>query len=140
MSGGRLTIEALPPGAVVPAFEVADAVNRGVLDMAHTRTYYFIGKHKATLMKTPDDVLVEYLEAWDKYAAAEAAKDSFFKKVLESQKAYAAVVSCEYLCPPRTGRSNHARGDHRGSVTPAASARRGDHGRIPRERTRGLAR
>jgi TRAP-type mannitol/chloroaromatic compound transport system substrate-binding protein len=52
MSGGRLKIEALPPGAVVPAFEVADAVNRGVLDMAHTCTYYFIGKHKAAALFT----------------------------------------------------------------------------------------
>jgi TRAP-type mannitol/chloroaromatic compound transport system substrate-binding protein len=52
MSGGRLTIEALPPGAVVGAFEVADAVNRGVLDMAHTCTYYFIGKHKAAALFT----------------------------------------------------------------------------------------
>ncbi len=52
MSGGRLKIDALPPGAVVPAFEVADAVNRGVLDMAHTCTYYFIGKHKAAALFT----------------------------------------------------------------------------------------
>ena len=52
MSGGRLKIEALPPGAVVGAFEVADAVNRGVLDAAHTCTYYFIGKHRAAALFT----------------------------------------------------------------------------------------
>jgi TRAP-type mannitol/chloroaromatic compound transport system permease small subunit len=49
-------------------------------------------KHKVTLVKTPDDVLVEYLKAWDKIAAAESAKDPFFKKVLDSQRAYAALV------------------------------------------------
>jgi len=52
MSGGRLKIETLPPGAVVGAFEVADGVNRGVLDAAFTCTYYFIGKHKAAALFT----------------------------------------------------------------------------------------
>lgn len=52
MSAGRLKIEALPPGAVVGAFEVADATNRGVLDAAYTCTYYFIGKHKAAALFT----------------------------------------------------------------------------------------
>lgn len=52
MSGGRIKMEALPPGAVVGAFEVADGVNRGVLDAAHTCTYYFIGKHKAAALFT----------------------------------------------------------------------------------------
>src|SRR5262245_8048837 len=31
-SGGRLQIELSPAGAVVPPFEIQDAVNRGVLD------------------------------------------------------------------------------------------------------------
>ena len=52
MSAGRLKIETLPPGAVVGAFEVADGVNRGVLDAAFTCTYYFIGKHKAAALFT----------------------------------------------------------------------------------------
>ena len=32
VSGGRLQMELLPAGAIVPAFEIQDAVNRGVLD------------------------------------------------------------------------------------------------------------
>ena len=52
MSAGRLKVETLPPGAVVGAFEVADGVNRGVLDAAFTCTYYFIGKHKAAALFT----------------------------------------------------------------------------------------
>ncbi|HEU4369628.1 MAG TPA: TRAP transporter substrate-binding protein [Methylomirabilota bacterium] len=52
ISGGRLKIEALPAGSIVPAFEVADAANRGVIDGAHTCTYYFIGKHKAAALFT----------------------------------------------------------------------------------------
>ena len=47
MSGGRLTIDLLPAGAVVGAFQVMDAVNDGVLDAAHTVPVYWYGKNKA---------------------------------------------------------------------------------------------
>ncbi|MEX0923416.1 MAG: twin-arginine translocation signal domain-containing protein [Rhodovibrionaceae bacterium] len=47
MSGGRLTIDLLPAGAVVGAFQVLDAVNDGVLDAAHTVPVYWYGKNKA---------------------------------------------------------------------------------------------
>jgi TRAP-type mannitol/chloroaromatic compound transport system substrate-binding protein len=52
LSGGRMKIEAFPGGAIVPPFEVADAVHRGVIDAAHTCTYYYIGKHKAAALFT----------------------------------------------------------------------------------------
>ncbi|MDX1431575.1 MAG: TRAP transporter substrate-binding protein [Gammaproteobacteria bacterium] len=47
MSGGRLKIDYLTSGAVVKAFQVQDAVHKGVLDAAHTVTAYWYGKHKA---------------------------------------------------------------------------------------------
>ena len=47
MSGGRLTIDLLPAGAVVGAFQVLDAVNDGVLDAAHSVPAYWYGKNKA---------------------------------------------------------------------------------------------
>ena|SRR5690606_15406325 len=47
MSGGRLTIDLLPAGAVVGAFQVIDAVHDGVIDAAHTVPVYWYGKHKA---------------------------------------------------------------------------------------------
>jgi TRAP-type mannitol/chloroaromatic compound transport system substrate-binding protein len=47
MSGGRLKIEMLPAGAIVPAFEVLDATSRGVIDGAHTAQIYWVGKHRA---------------------------------------------------------------------------------------------
>ena len=47
MSGGRLKIDVLPAGAVVAAFQVLDAVNDGVLDMAHSVPVYWYGKNKA---------------------------------------------------------------------------------------------
>lgn len=51
-SGRRIKIEALPAGTIVPAFEVVDATNRGVIDGAYTCTYYYIGKHKAAALFT----------------------------------------------------------------------------------------
>ena len=49
-------------------------------------------KHKVQILRTPDDILIAFLKAWDKIAAQEAAKDPFFKKVLESQRQYASIV------------------------------------------------
>jgi len=43
-------------------------------------------------VKTPNDILIAHLKAWDMIAEREASKDPFFKKVLESQRAYAALV------------------------------------------------
>ncbi len=51
-SGGRLQMELLPAGAIVPAFEIQDAVNRGVLDAGHTTPGYIIGKLRAFIPLT----------------------------------------------------------------------------------------
>ncbi|HSA69279.1 MAG TPA: TRAP transporter substrate-binding protein [Burkholderiales bacterium] len=47
MSGGRVKIETLPAGAVVPAFEVFDAASRGVLDVGASPFGYILGKSLA---------------------------------------------------------------------------------------------
>jgi TRAP-type mannitol/chloroaromatic compound transport system substrate-binding protein len=47
MTGGRVQIELLAPGTIVPAFEVLDAANRGVLDVAATWEGYWVGKNTA---------------------------------------------------------------------------------------------
>jgi TRAP-type mannitol/chloroaromatic compound transport system substrate-binding protein len=46
-------------------------------------------KHGTQILRTPPAILVEFLKTWDKMAAEESAKDPFFKKVLESQRAFA---------------------------------------------------
>jgi TRAP-type mannitol/chloroaromatic compound transport system substrate-binding protein len=51
-SGGRLKLDLSPAGAVVPPFEIQDAVNRGVLDAGHTTPGYIIGKLKAFIPLT----------------------------------------------------------------------------------------
>jgi TRAP-type mannitol/chloroaromatic compound transport system substrate-binding protein len=47
MSGGRLKIEILPAGAVVPAFQLLEAVNKGTLDGGHGVLAYHYGKNPA---------------------------------------------------------------------------------------------
>jgi TRAP-type mannitol/chloroaromatic compound transport system substrate-binding protein len=47
MAGGRLKIEVLPAGAVVPPFQLLDAVNKGTLDGGHGVLAYHYGKNTA---------------------------------------------------------------------------------------------
>jgi len=54
MSGGRLKLDVLAAGAVVPAFQLQDAVQSGILDAGHGVCAYWYGKHKAySLFGTP---------------------------------------------------------------------------------------
>jgi TRAP-type mannitol/chloroaromatic compound transport system substrate-binding protein len=47
MTAGRLKIEVLPDGAVVPAFEILDAVDKGVVEGGYAWTHYWSGKNPA---------------------------------------------------------------------------------------------
>lgn len=47
MAGGRLKIEVLPAGSVVPAFQLLEAVARGTLDGGHGVVAYHYGKNSA---------------------------------------------------------------------------------------------
>jgi TRAP-type mannitol/chloroaromatic compound transport system substrate-binding protein len=49
MSAGRLKIETLPAGAIVPAFEVFDATSKGVLDVGMAPFGYIQGRNTATI-------------------------------------------------------------------------------------------
>lgn len=54
MSNGRLTIDVLPDGAVVGAFEILDAVHKGLVEGGFAWTHYWSGKHPAaTLFGSP---------------------------------------------------------------------------------------
>ncbi len=50
MSGKELKIEVLPAGAVVPAFGLLDAVNKGTLDGGHGVVAYWYGKNSAVAL------------------------------------------------------------------------------------------
>ena len=48
MSGGSLKIELLPVGAILKIPEIADGVNKGVVDAGHLVTAYWYGKNPAS--------------------------------------------------------------------------------------------
>jgi TRAP-type mannitol/chloroaromatic compound transport system substrate-binding protein len=52
LSGGTLKIEAMPAGAIVPAFEVLDATHKKVIDGAHAWGGYWTGKDKTSILFT----------------------------------------------------------------------------------------
>jgi len=49
-------------------------------------------KHGVQVLRTPPDILRLFLKKWDEIAAEEGAKNPFFKRVHDSQRAYASVV------------------------------------------------
>lgn len=52
VSGGRLKMEAMPAGQIVPPFEVLDATHKKVVDGAHTWPGYWVGRNKAAILFT----------------------------------------------------------------------------------------
>jgi len=52
MSGGRLKIETMPGGQIVPPFEVLDATHKKVIDGAHTWAGYWVGRNKTAVLFT----------------------------------------------------------------------------------------
>ena len=50
MSAGRVKMEILPDGAVVNAFEILDAVDKGVVDGGFAWTHYWSGKNTAAAL------------------------------------------------------------------------------------------
>jgi TRAP-type mannitol/chloroaromatic compound transport system substrate-binding protein len=83
----------------------------------------FQEKHKVNVLKTPPEVNLDFLKTWDKIAAREAEKDPFFKKVLESQRAYASVVvpAKRFMFPPYDFAAGHYWPEKKAAAAPAAA-------------------
>src|SRR3954470_2386813 len=66
-------------------------------------------KHGVRILRTPPDILIEFLKTWDKIAAEESAKSPFFKKVHESQRKYAELVvpAKRFMFPPYSFVANY---------------------------------
>lgn len=84
MAGGRLKIEVLPAGAVVPAFQLLEAVGKGTLDGGHGVVAYHYGKNSALALwgsgpafgMDPNMVL-----AWHNYGGGKALLEEIYKSL-----------------------------------------------------------
>src|SRR5678816_1902208 len=84
MAGGRLKIEVLPSGAVVPAFQLLEAVSKGTLDGGHGVVAYHYGKNSALALwgsgpafgMDPNMVL-----AWHYYGGGKALLKDIYKSI-----------------------------------------------------------
>ncbi len=82
MAGGKLKIEVLPSGSVVPAFQLLEAVNKGTLDGGHGVVAYHYGKNNALALwgsgpafgMDPNMVL-----AWHNFGGGKALLDEIYK-------------------------------------------------------------
>jgi TRAP-type mannitol/chloroaromatic compound transport system substrate-binding protein len=66
MTDGALTINKMPAGSLVGAFEVFDAVSSGQADMYHSAEYYFLNQHPAFAFFTavPFGMTAQELANW----------------------------------------------------------------------------
>ncbi len=66
-------------------------------------------KHGTQILRTPPEILIAFLKAWDEIAKEESAKNPFFKKVLDSQRAYGAKVipAKRFMFPPYSFAANY---------------------------------
>lgn len=84
MASGRLKIEVLPAGAVVPAFQLLDSVSKGTLDGGHGVVAYHYGKNSAlalwgsgpTYGMDPNMVL-----AWHNYGGGKVLLEEIYKSL-----------------------------------------------------------
>lgn len=84
MTGGDLKIEVLPAGAVVPAFQLLDAVTKGVLDGGHGVVVYHYGKQTALALWGSGPAYgmdANMLLAWHKYGGGKELLDKLYKSV-----------------------------------------------------------
>ena len=52
LSGGRMRVETFSTGTIVPAYQILDAVNKGVIDMGYATGLTSYGKHRALALMT----------------------------------------------------------------------------------------
>ena len=66
-------------------------------------------KHGVQILRTPPEILLAFIKTWDEIAAAEGAKNPFFKKVHDSQRAYASMVVPDkrFYFPPYSFMANY---------------------------------
>ena len=83
-------------------------------------------KHGTQILRTQPEILIAFLKTWDEIAAEESAKNPFFKKVYESQRAYAAKVvpAKRFMFPPYSFAANYYFPETQKPAAAAAAAKK----------------
>ena len=84
MASGKLKIEVLPAGSVVPAFQLLDAVNKGTLDGGHGVVAYHYGKQSALALwgSGPSYGMdPNMLLAWHNYGGGKVLLEEIYKSI-----------------------------------------------------------
>jgi TRAP-type mannitol/chloroaromatic compound transport system substrate-binding protein len=84
MTGGDLKIEVLPAGAVVPAFQLLDAVSKGTLDGGHGVLVYHYGKQTALALWGSSPAYgmdANMLLAWHKYGGGKELLNKLYASI-----------------------------------------------------------
>ncbi|MDI1273111.1 TRAP transporter substrate-binding protein [Polaromonas sp.] len=84
MAGGKLKIDVLPAGAVVPAFQLLDAVSKGTLDGGHGVVAYWYGKNSALALwgSGPGYGMdANMVLAWHNYGGGKALVDEIYRSL-----------------------------------------------------------
>ena len=84
MTGGDLKIEVLPAGAVVPAFQLLEAVSKGTLDGGHGVLAYHYGKQNALALwgSGPGYAMdANMLLAWHKYGGGKQLLEKLYSSI-----------------------------------------------------------
>ena len=86
MAGGRLKIDILPSGSVVPAFSLIDAIHSGTLDGGHGVPAYWFGKNVATSLFGTGPALgmdAEGIIGWIHYGGGQELYNELIQKILK---------------------------------------------------------
>ena len=84
MASGKLKIEVLPAGAVVPAFQLLDAVSKGTLDGGHGVIAYWYGKNTALALWGSGPAFgmdANMVLAWHNYGGGKALVDEIYRSL-----------------------------------------------------------
>ncbi len=80
LTGGRIQVEVYGAGELVPAFEVLDAVARGVAELGHTAAVFWTGKSRAAAFFTAFPYGLTPLEhmAWMEHGGGQELYDALY--------------------------------------------------------------
>ncbi len=80
ITGGKFDIRVFAGGEIVPGLQALDAVQQGTVEVAHTCSYYYVGKDKTFGFGTavPFGMNARQMNAWIYYGGGQKLLDEFY--------------------------------------------------------------